>query len=316
MDWQLNQRACRLVDAISDQTADLRIERHDISGGGTVYDFGIQAQGGLAAGLKLAEVCTSGLARISIHPGEIAGTGWPHIQVATDHPVAACLFSQYAGWQVSFEKYFAMGSGPIRAASGRETVFQKLAYCETPERTVGVFEGRQLPTPAVFHLLAEKTSVPVDQITLLIAPTASQSGNVQVVARVVETALHKLFELGFDMTRVESATGTAPLSPVAKDDLTGIGRTNDAILYGGRVTLWVRGDDVTLTQIGPRVPANGSAAHGRPFLEIFEAAGRDFYKIDPHLFSPAEIVFQNLDTGRVQVFGQVAPDILRQSFGW
>ncbi len=315
MDWQLNQRASELVGVLALHSEELRIVRHDLPEGGTVYDFGIAAAGGLAAGLKLAEVCTAGLAKISLEPGELAGTGWPHLQVVSDHPVAACLFSQYAGWQVSVEKYFAMGSGPMRAASGRETVFQRLGYRETPSVTVGVLEGRKLPTAGVFNMLAEKTGVPAAQTTLLIAPTASASGNVQVVARVVETALHKLFELGFDLTRIVSAWGTAPLSPVARDDLAGIGRTNDAILYGGRVTLWVRGDDASLTEMGPHVPANGSAAYGRPFLEIFEAAGRDFYKIDPHLFSPAEIIFQNLDTGRVQVFGKVAPEILKQSFG-
>lgn len=316
MDWQLNQRASQLVADLAAKADELQIVRHDLPDSGTVYDFGIAATGGLAAGVKLAEICTSGLAEITVVPGVLDGVGWPQLQVVSDHPVAACLFSQYAGWQVSVEKYFAMGSGPMRAASARETVFQKLAYRETPSTTVGVLEGRKLPTVAVFNALAEKTGVPAAQTTLLIAPTASISGNVQVVARVVETALHKLFELGFDLTRIVSAWGTAPLSPVAKDDLTGIGRTNDAILYGGRVTLWVRGDDAELEKIGPHVPASGSAAYGRPFLEIFEAAGRDFYKIDPHLFSPAEIVLQNLDTGRVHVFGKVAPEILRQSFGF
>jgi methenyltetrahydromethanopterin cyclohydrolase len=153
------------------------------------------------------------------------------------------------------------------------------------------------------------------QTTLFIAPTASPAGNLQVVARVVETALHKLFEVGFDLTRIRSAIGTAPLSPVARDDLTGIGRTNDAILDGGRVTLWVRGDDESISEIGPKVPAMASASYGEPFLKIFEQAGHDFYKIDPHLFSPAEIIFQNLDTGTVQVFGKIAPDVLKKSFG-
>jgi methenyltetrahydromethanopterin cyclohydrolase len=167
----------------------------------------------------------------------------------------------------------------------------------------------------VFAFLHERTEVPVEQTTLLVAPTASQAGNVQVAARVVETALHKLYELGFDLTRLRSAAGSVPLPPVACDDLTGIGRTNDAILYGGRVTIWVRGDDESIAAIGPRVPAVSSPSYGRPFLEIFEAAGRDFYKIDPQLFSPAEVVFQNLDTGHVQRFGAVDVGVLRNSFG-
>lgn len=315
MTWDLNARAAQLVETYAASAATLRIGIHDIPGGGRVIDCGIAAEGGLGAGLALAQVCTAGLAEISLVPGEIGGRGWPHLLVATDHAVPACLFSQYAGWQIVVEKFFAMGSGPMRALSAREEVFKKLDYRETTDAAIGVLEGRKLPPPAVFQFIAEKTNVPPDRTTLLIAPTASLAGNVQVVARVVETALHKLFELGFDVTRIRSATGTAPLSPVAKDDLTGIGRTNDAILYGGRVTLWVRGDDESIAEMGPKVPAMASPAYGEPFLKIFAAAGHDFYKIDPHLFSPAEIVFQNLDTGRVQAFGKTDLHVLEASFG-
>jgi methenyltetrahydromethanopterin cyclohydrolase len=315
MNYHLNQRSQRIVEGLIPEASSLRISAEKVSEGGTVLDFGIKAEGGLAAGLALARVCTAGLADISVVPGELGGVGWPHVQVSSDHSVAACLFSQYAGWQVSVDKFFAMGSGPMRAASAREELFEKLNYREQVESVVGVLEGRKLPNAAVFAMLADKTGVPVDKVTLLIAPTASVAGNFQVVARVVETALHKLFESGFDLGRIRSAFGTAPLSPVAKDDLTGIGRTNDAILYGGRVTLWVRGDDESLAEIGPKIPADSSPAYGQPFLQIFEDAGRDFYKIDPHLFSPAEIVFQNLDTGRVHRFGRVNPSVLCRSFG-
>ena len=315
MTWELNPRAVQLAESLLPSADTLRIAVHEIPGGGRVLDCGIVAEGGLGAGLALAQVCTSGLAEISLTNGEIAGHGWPHVLVASDHAVPACLFSQYAGWQIGVEKFFAMGSGPMRALSAREEVFKKLDYRETATATVGVLEGRKLPTPAVFQFIAEKTGVPAKETTLLIAPTASAAGNFQVVARVVETALHKLFEVGFDVTRIRSATGTAPLAPVARDDLSGIGRTNDAILYGGRVTLWVRGDDESIAEIGPKVPSMSAACYGEPFLKIFEKAGHDFYKIDPHLFSPAEIVFQNLDTGTVQIFGQVAPQLLATSFG-
>ncbi len=314
MNHRLNARAANLVETLLASADSLRIALQEIPGGGRVIDCGVAAEGGLGAGLALAQVCTAGLAEVSLVPGEIFGTGWPHLLVATDHPVAACLFSQYAGWQIGVEKFFAMGSGPMRAASGREELFKKLNYKETPDVAIGVLEGRKLPTPAVMQYLAERTGVPAAATTLLIAPTASIAGSVQVVARVVETALHKLHEIGFDVNRIRSATGSAPIAPVAKDDLSGIGRTNDAILYGGRVTLFVRGDDVSISELGPRVPAMSSSAHGQPFLAIFAAAGHDFYKIDPHLFSPAEVVFHNLDTGVVQKFGKIAPEVLRASF--
>lgn len=310
----LNKRANELVIAALPRIGDLRGTVIELDGGGCIVDLGVKAEGSLEAGRLLAEVCMSGLADVRVVPGDVGGIAWPNVQVVTDAPVEACLLSQYAGWQISVGKFFAMGSGPMRAAAAREEVFEKLGYRESAGSLVGVLETGKLPNAEVVGVIAEKTGVAADQVTLLAARTASLAGNLQVVARSVETSLHKLFELGFDIWRVRSAVGVAPLPPVAKDDFAGIGRTNDAILYGGRVTLMVRGDDESIAAIGPKVPSCGSSAYGKPFAEIFEDAGRDFYKIDPHLFSPAEVVFQNLDTGRVHVFGTIAPDVLRRSF--
>ena len=227
----------------------------------------------------------------------------------------ACLFSQYAGWQMSVDKFFGMGSGPMRSAAAHEDLFSKLDYREEAERVVGVLESGSLPDDAVVNEIARMCGVDPSQVALLVAPTASLAGTIQIVARSVETALHKLHELDFDVTRVTSAIGSAPLPPVAVDDLTGIGRTNDAILYGARVTLWVAGDDGSIEEIGPSVPSSAAESYGEPFLTIFEAAGRDFYAVDKMLFSPAEIVFHNVETGRAYVFGSVNHEVLARSFG-
>jgi methenyltetrahydromethanopterin cyclohydrolase len=310
----LTRRAARLVSSLVDDLDSLRGVRHAIAGGGKLLDLGTKAEGSIEAGLRLAEICLAGLGRVSLVAGELGGITWPHLQVSTDHPALACLGSQYAGWQLSAGKFFGMGSGPMRAVSAREEVFTKLGIRESADEAIGVIETGRLPDEAVVKIIAEKTGVAPERVTLLVARTASPAGNVQVVARSVETALHKLFELGFDVHRIRSGFGVAPLPPVAPDDLKGIGWTNDAILYGGRVTLWVTGDDESLAEIGARVPASASSAYGKPFLEIFEEAGRDFYKIDPHLFSPAEIVLINLQTGRIHRFGHTDPEILRRSF--
>jgi len=307
--WDLVQQALNVID-------DLRIEPVDNDYGACILDFGIEAEGSLGAGIALAEICLASLADVSIQPGEVAGVGWPHLFVQTDAPLEACLLSQYAGWKVSAGKYFAMGSGPMRAAYAHEEIFKELDYHEEAHAVVGILESNKLPTKAVIEDIAKKCGVEPEMVALMVAPTASQAGNMQVVARSVETALHKLHTLGFDISRVESGCGLAPIPPVAADDMGGIGRTNDAILYGGRVTLWVNGDDEDLLTLGPKVPSNSSEAYGKPFLKIFEAAGRDFYKIDPLLFSPAEVVIHNVDTGRVHVFGQVNHAVLRESFGF
>ena len=283
----LNELAWDLVQQALFAADEFRITLVDEVDGATVLDFGVEAMGSLGAGLALAEICTAGLAEISVTHGEVAGVAWPHLLVNSDSPVEACLLSQYAGWQISTDDFFGMGSGPMRAAAAREELFDAFDYKEDAGHVVGVLEAAQFPTVAAVREIAEKCGVETRNLALLVAPTASIAGNAQVVARCVETALHKLYELDYDVTRIESAVGWAPLAPVAARDLDGIGRTNDAILYGGRVTLMVSGDDDSITSVGPRVPSSGSDAHGRPFLEIFEDAGRDFYKIDPHLFSPA-----------------------------
>ena len=310
----LNQRANQVL-SLAGVLEDLRVTTTRLENGATIHDFGVRATGGLEAGLLLARVCMSGLADVSLASGSIGGEHWPHVSVSTDHAVPACLLSQYAGWQISVDKYFAMGSGPMRVLAGREELIQSFGVHESAKECIGVLESGKLPDESVAAYIAERTSTPVNRVQLAVARTASLAGSIQVVARSVETALHKLFELEFDVMRIVSGHGTAPLPPIAKDDLTGIGLTNDAILYGADVTLWVRGDDESIANIGPHVPASASDACGKPFLEIFEAAGRDFYAIDPHLFSPARITLMNLDTGRSHTFGHLAPDVLCSSFG-
>lgn len=315
MNLELNDLASQLIEDLSENPADVRVEQHDDPNSGVLFDFGVEAEGGLEAGAMLASISMAGLADVATIPGVIGDLGWPHVAITTDYPVAACLFSQYAGWQINVGKYFAMGSGPMRSVAAKEPLFDKLWYREEAEQVVGVLETSKIPGPEVFDYIAEQTNVSAADVILCVAPTSSMAGNYQVIARSVETALHKLYELGFDVNRIRSAHGSAPLAPVAQNDLQGIGRTNDAILYGGRVNLWVCGDDESLAEVVSKVPSSSSAMYGKPFIEIFEAAGRDFYKIDPLLFSPAEIVIQNMDTGRVHRAGRVAPDILQKSFG-
>ncbi len=308
----LNHRAAALCEQIIADADRLRAEVTAV-GGATLIDLGITARGGLEAGIALSEVCMAGLGRVQFVPLSDAWSG-PAIVVATDHPIAACMASQYAGWQIAQGKFFAMGSVPMRAAAGKEELFAKIGHRETAERVVGVLETRKLPPAEVIAYLAKSCRVAPEKLTLLAAPTASQAGGVQIVARSIETALHKMHEIGIEIGSVESGFGVAPLPPVAVDDLSAIGRTNDAILYGGAVTLWLRGDDAALAEIGPRIPSCASADHGRPFREIFERYERDFYRVDTHLFSPAQVTLVNLDSGRTHRFGQLLPDVIEQSF--
>jgi methenyltetrahydromethanopterin cyclohydrolase len=234
--------------------------------------------------------------------------------VWTDHPAVSCMASQYAGWAIQVGEYFAMGSGPLRAhARVEKELFQKLEYAEQAGRGVLVLETRNPPTDAVAAWVGQKAGLAPSQLTFVVAPTASLAGGVQIAARILETGLHKMDTLGFDVKTIVSGIGTAPLPPVAKNDLRAIGRTNDCILYGGQARYTVNADDAELAALAPRIPASASKDYGTPFYDIFKRYDGDFYKIDPLLFSPAEVWLTSARSGKTYRAGHLNPDVLRAS---
>ena len=316
MDLGLNRRAARLADALAADADLLGVSAVDIGGGARLIDCGVATAGGFEAGRRLAEVCLAGLATVSFTSVDVGGVWLPGVAVITDHPVAACLASQYAGWAIDPPGYFAMGSGPARSVARVEReLYERIGCAETAESAVLVLEGRALPDEAVVRFVTEKCQVRAEGLRLLIAPTASIAGCVQVAARSVETGLHKMLEIGFDVRSVRSGAGVCPIAPVAKNDLRAIGWTNDCILYGSRAYFAVHADDAEVAAMVERLPASTSSDYGTPFYEIFTRAGKQFYKIDRMLFSPAQVVVNNLASGRVFRAGRLDPDVLKESLG-
>jgi methenyltetrahydromethanopterin cyclohydrolase len=311
---QMNERAVARADAAAANAEELRIRVQTLAGGARVIDAGVDAAGGYAAGRLLAELCMGGLGHVAYTPVLIGGEQWPGVQVWTDHPAICCMASQYAGWAITPEGFFAMGSGPLRArARVEKELYAKLDYAEDSTRGVLVLEGRTLPTDAVAEWVAGKAGVQPDGLTFAVAPTASVAGGVQIVARVIETGLHKMETLGFDVTRVDAAMGTAPLPPTARSDMRAIGRTNDCVLYGGQARYVVRASDDELAALALRIPASTSPDYGTPFYDIFKRYDNDFYKIDPLLFSPAEVWLTSATSGKTFHAGHVNPEVLRAS---
>ena len=282
-----------------------------------IFDAGVEYPGGLAAGLYLARLCMGGLAKVEIVPMD--GSRYRVNQgvfVQTDQPIMSCLGCQYAGWPVEADEFFAMGSGPMRLARGRETLLESLKLSERVDQVVGVLESEVLPSEAALQRIASECRVEVGGLRIAVAPATSIAGSTQVVARSVETALHKLHELHFDIGTVVSATGVAPLPPPAKrgDVINGIGRTNDAILYGATVSIWVDHDDDAIEAVIERVPSGASPDHGQPFAKVFKQYDYDFYKVDPLLFSPAKVSIHNLRSGLTFEAGATDPKLLEESF--
>jgi methenyltetrahydromethanopterin cyclohydrolase len=310
----LNDRARDLADRLAAEADTLRVAVTTLNGGTRLIDCGSGARGGLEAGRQFAQICMGGLGWVSFAPVVFDGRWLPGLTVVTDRPALACLASQYAGWRLDRDDYFAMASGPGRALIRAEDLYNDLDVDERTQTAVLCLETREPPPEPVAGYVAERAGVAAGDLTLLFAPTASLAGSVQVAARVVETALHKLHELDFDVGRVVSGFGSCPLPPVARTDPEAIGRTNDAVLYGGQVELTVDAPDEELEAIVSRLPSSASRDHGEPFGSVLERAGWDFYKIDPLLFSPAEVRLTSVSSGRSFHAGGVDIDVLERSF--
>jgi methenyltetrahydromethanopterin cyclohydrolase len=311
----VNARAGKIVDHIIAEADKLRVSVSKGAQGETLIDAGAKTVGGIDVGLLVAEICLGGLGHVTLSP--YSGTPkWPfHLTVRSADPVIACLGSQYAGWALSHEKWFALGSGPGRALARKEPLFEDLGYADSADRATLVLEGDTPPPPEIVTKVAKDTGVAADRLAFVYAPTRSLAGSLQVVARVLEVALHKVHELKFPLSRVIDGLGTAPLSPPHPDFVQAMGRTNDAIIYGGLTHLFVTGPAADARDLARQLPSRTSRDYGEPFSKIFQTFKGDFYKIDPMLFSPAVAIVTAVETGETFRAGEVNESALEASFG-
>jgi len=296
------------------QSLRLGVEQH--ASGATIIDAGIKAPGGLEAGRLITEICMGGLGRVSLHSNPSFGH-WPwQLSVHSTNPILACLGSQYAGWSLAHEKFFSLGSGPGRAMAGREELYQELNYKDQADAAVLVLESDKAPPREVIDKVARDTGLTADRLTFILTPTRSLAGSVQIVGRVLEVAMHKIHTLHFPLEHVVDGMASAPLPPPSPDFLTGMGRTNDAILFGGHAHVFVLGSDEAAAELAKNLPSSASRDYGRPFAEVFKSVNMDFYKIDPMLFSPAAVTVTAVESGNSFVGGKLDAVLLDQSFGY
>lgn len=310
----VNRLASPLLDQLLSQAHTLKLGVSQHESGCTLVDAGIAHAGSAEAGRLIAEICMGGLGAVSLQADNRFAGFTEAVAVRSDSPVLACLASQYAGWALSHEKFFSLGSGPARALAQREDLFKELAYVDSADRTCIVLETDKVPPVQVIEKIVRDTKIPAERLTVILTPTTSIAGVVQIVGRVLEVALHKAHTLHFPLENIISGTGLAVLPPVAKDFMTAMGRTNDAILFGGDVQLQVRGDDAAAAKLASDLPSSASKDYGKTFAEVFKFYEMDFYKIDPMLFSPAKVTVTNLDTGNVFAGGYLNAELIQHSF--
>ena len=312
----VNKLANPLVAALIADAQRLQLGVEKAASGCTIVDAGIQHPGSLEAGRRIAEICMGGLGHVTLQTS-VTFPHWPWmLSVHAENPLLSCLGSQYAGWSLAHEKFFSLGSGPGRALAGREELYGELGYKDSAEAASLVLESDKAPPAEVVAKVARDTGVAPENLTFILTPTRSLAGTVQIVARVLEVAMHKIHALHFPLAHVVDGMASAPLPPPSPDFLTGMGRTNDAILFGGHAHIFVKGSDEAAAKLAQELPSSSSRDYGRPFAEVFKSVNMDFYKIDPMLFSPAAVTVTALESGKSFTGGRLAPELVDQSFGY
>lgn len=314
----INKTVKPLVEKLLEKADQLNIGVHTSEGGAKIVDAGINYNGCLESGRLITEICMGGLGKVDLTMTSNT-ENWPlTINISSTNPVLSCLASQYAGWNLSFVKeednFNALGSGPCRALALKEDLFKDLDYSDKFYSTVVVLEVDRNPPQEIIDKISTDCGVSEKNLTIILTPTKSLSGSVQVVGRVLEVGMHKLHEIGFPLDKVIDGFGSAPVPPPAPDFLIGMGRTNDAILYGGTVHLFVDVPDDEAFELAKRLPSSTSSDYGKPFADIFKEYKYDFYKIDKLLFSPAKVMVSTIKTGKTFIAGATNLELIDASF--
>jgi len=307
----VNELALDIVEDMLDYEEELRIQSKKLENGATVIDCGVEVPGSYDAGIMYTQICMGGLASVDVIVDYVNDIPFAFVTEYTDQPAIDCVGSQNADWAVEVDKYFAMGSGPARALALKpKKTYEQIEYEDDADYAVIALEASKLPDEKVMEFIAKECDVDVEDTYAVVAPTASLVGSVQISGRIVETAIYKMSEIGYDPKLIISGAGKCPISPILENDLKAMGSTNDSMMYYGSVFLTVKKYD----EILKNVPSSTSRDYGKPFYEIFKAANYDFYKIDPNLFAPAQIAVNDISTGKTYVHGKLNAEVLLQSY--
>ena len=314
----VNKMAWQIAQKLIDNPEFYGVNVSKSTAGATIIDAGVNAAGGFQAGKKLTEICMGGAGKAQIGFKTYGNITFPSITISMDHPAIAALGSQFAGWRIKDGEQIAIGSGPVRALALKpKDVFEEIGYKDQSDKAVLTLESNTLPSDALIEKVTTASNIISANLIVLVAPTASIAGLTQVAGRIVEVGIHKLRTLGLSPKVIRYAMGYAPIPPLGKDFEIAMARTNDAILYGGNVYCTVDYDDeAALQKIVEQAPSMASKDYGKPFLQIFREAGRDFYKIDHGLFAPAVLTINNAKTGNTFKAGQINPKVLSESLGF
>lgn len=311
----INAEAMKIVRKILETPEALGVTVARLGCGTTVIDMGQNAPGGWQAARYFCLVVLGGLGEVSYEAFPLGDLRLIGVRVMVDRPIESCVASALAGWKIETGPDAAILSGPARALNSEpDHYFDLIPYRDRWHEAVITVQMRKPVTDALAETIARACRVSPDDLYILATRHASLVCAVQVAARGVELAMHRLSLEGFDITCIRYASSIAVIPPVAADEAVAFGRNNDALIYGNEVTLAVDSSDEVIARIVPRAVTAASPIGGRLFADLYREAGYNFHAIPPEMHTPSVLHVTNINTGTTVSAGQVDIAVLRRSF--
>lgn len=155
----VNEYGLDVFEEMMDNAEELQVDILELDNGTTIIDAGVEVEGGFEAGLYVARICMADLADIRFSTFDLGKLSVPALELTTDHPVIACMASQYAGWRIKVKKFFGMGSGPARALSlNPRELYEKIGYEDDATEAVLILESSAIPDEEVTDKIEDMIS--------------------------------------------------------------------------------------------------------------------------------------------------------------
>jgi methenyltetrahydromethanopterin cyclohydrolase len=314
--FSVNENSLAIVKEMMARSRELGLMVGKLANGTTLIDAGVEAPGGLRAGLMVAKAALGGLAEVEVAPIPYADDlVLPTVKVSTDFPVISLLVCQQPLPTIEVGEYSAITSGPGKALMRKpEEFFEISGYSEIARFAVFVMQSDDLPDEKVSSYIAKECRITPSDLFLIVAPTNSMAGAVQVSARVLEDPFRRLSFLGFDVNKVKCAVGSAPMTPVYPDIWKKQGiAPDDMLLYGSRVIFFAKPDEEDdLSSLVKELVTENSPFFGKSFFEILAEAGGRFKDIDFRKYTCAQATIYDLSNGKIYSAGKIHLDMIRK----
>lgn len=314
----INDEALEIISPILDapEHYQAKIIKSDI--GATIIDMGLSVDGSWRGGKLWVLAAHGGMADVNYGRMSILDLELPTVDVMVDDPMLSVVACQAGAWKLGKGEFSPVGSGPARLKARADRFARLVEYEDPSNHALLQLQMNRLPDDATLQFVADACGIPASNLVVMVAPSASIVGTIQVVGRSFEQAIISLGRnTDFDLSTCAYGYGRAPIPPVINDEVLAMGRINDALVYGSFTSMWVRyPDDDELRQITNNMSFSNQAGedYGKGYAEIYDTYGRSLFNIPARLDSPAKIMMTNLLTGKVTIAGRIDEKQLYDSF--